>query len=263
PAKTDPRFAEFVVGTDEAAKAAVRSGVLTPRYVDSHFASVDNVILQRASGINNPPRILTKPLANAKAGTVHTQQLVAVDPDTGTATGITFSPVSVPGGFGISSAGLITWDTSTVLTGDYDITIAAADAAGATTHLSWILSVVDVIMPPPFGIASVPDGDVLIGNEWTYAPSLTGTASGIPIAWSLVDGPQGMTIDPQTGAMAWDSTGVTLSAKGNASFRVIIRAEETGGLGRTAIQEFNVDVENRFDSIDIKLQGNRDQWMLF
>jgi Putative Ig domain/Nidogen-like len=52
---------------------------------------------------------------------------------------------------------------------------------------------------PPF-ITSIPPTSARPGQPYTYQP----TASGVePFTWSLVSGPDGMSVDPATGAVSW------------------------------------------------------------
>lgn len=52
-------------------------------------------------------------------------------------------------------------------------------------------------------IAEIPDHSTPAGTTYSRTPSLTqGTT---PVTWSLVVGPSGMTIDPNTGAVSWPS----------------------------------------------------------
>jgi len=87
--------------------------------------------------MNNPPTIITTPVASAIKGSVYSYDLQASDPD---GDAIVYSLVSKPYGMTInSSTGNITWKPST--TGSYKVSVNATDNKGAYTTQSYTLTV--------------------------------------------------------------------------------------------------------------------------
>jgi|GEM_PF-553146 len=92
--------------------------------------------------------------------------------------------------------GQVTWADPQPRDSSYLVSINAANAAGSDTA-TWTLYVREL---PPI-IAPLSDDDASSGTPYSRTPTLTqGTA---PVTWSLITGPAGMTIDPQTGQVAW------------------------------------------------------------
>jgi hypothetical protein len=132
---------------------------------------------------------------------------------------ITWTLIAPPAGMTIDpNTGMITWPNVSPAGSPYTITVEATNAAGSDQE-SWQLTV----KPPPPIIADIPDGSTPELVAYTGpTPGLTQGAP--PVVWSLVNGPAGMTIDPATGVVSWNSP------KGSATaYSVTIQATNESG----------------------------------
>lgn len=95
------------------------------------------------------------------------------------------------------NSGEVSWLSPTESGSPHLVTIRATDSLDQTDDEAWSLTVI----PAPV-IADIPDGSVPEGSAYTGpVPQLSqGTGS---MAWSLVAGPAGMTIDGNTGVVSW------------------------------------------------------------
>ncbi|MFI4910843.1 MAG: putative Ig domain-containing protein [Sedimentisphaeraceae bacterium JB056] len=109
---------------------------------------------------------------------------------------ITWALVDPPANMTIdSSTGIISWPSPVVSTDAYTITVTATNTIGSDSE-QWDISVQD----PP-AIEAIEDQNVGEGESFSYAPGLlSGT---LPVSWTLVRGPSGLTVDNSTGAVSW------------------------------------------------------------
>jgi len=109
---------------------------------------------------------------------------------------ITWSLESGPPGMTLNTTtGKVTWASPGPADRSYTVTVRATNPGGSDDE-SWTLTV----KAPPV-IAEIPDGTVVVGQAYATTPSLVSGSR--PIAWSKVAGPEGMTVDPNTGMVSW------------------------------------------------------------
>lgn len=254
-------FRAFVAEKAAAARSANRTAGVTKRYVDSHFAVADNVVFRQRAGTNNAPEFTSDPPAWVRRGDAYAHQLAATDPES---EAVTFALESGPAGLAVSPAGAVAWDTTGAPLGDVTVRVRATDASGASATREWTIGVMTLVEPAGFAFVSRPDGNAGLGSTWTYQPVLGGmSADSDPDFSILLGGGGGITIDPDTGAMSWDTTGIALPPQGLASYRIVIKATEGGTRNRTAIQEFTLNVESRLDQLgDVRLSVPGDQFRI-
>ncbi len=139
-----------------------------------------------------PPVITDVPDATITAGVPHTLT-PQVNPQAGP---VTWSLVDGPEGMTIdASTGQLTWPSPTDIGSPHTLVIRATNVAGSDDE-SWVLTV----LAPPV-IAEIPDATIPEGVAYSLTPQLTHATP--PVAWSLLTGPAGMTIDPASGAVNW------------------------------------------------------------
>ncbi|MBI4578238.1 MAG: carboxypeptidase regulatory-like domain-containing protein, partial [Planctomycetes bacterium] len=165
-------------------------------------------------GLLVPPVILEIPDGTAIEGQAYTGPLPALAQPTRA----TWSLIAGPPGMSISAAtGRVSWPTVTGQDSPFTITIQAENELGDDQE-SWTLTAVS----PPV-IADIPDATINEGVAYTGpVPVLLGGSQ--PVTWSLVAGPEGMTIDSATGVVSWPAP-----VGSDAPYVVTIRATNAAG----------------------------------
>lgn len=107
--------------------------------------------------------------------------------------------------------GVVTWDGSPTA-GDFVFSVRANNAAGFDDE-TWTVHVVEPPAAPD--IAPMEDVELLTGEAYvSVTPTLlSGT---LPVFWSLIDGPEGGSIDFETGVVSWGGS----SAPGEFNFTI-------------------------------------------
>ena len=144
-----------------------------------------------------------------------------------------YSLASALPGMGIDPlSGRFTWTPLADQVGDRSIMIEVSDGI-FTTSQTFILSVVAVSTnrAPVLSLASA-DSAAWLGRGYG-ARAVATDADGDPVRFSMVSGPTGMSLDPQTGVIRWTPSGV-------GSFPVQVRA--TDGRSGEAVQDFSLSV---------------------
>jgi PKD repeat protein len=110
---------------------------------------------------------------------------------------ITYGALEAPQGFSIDPAtGVVSWTPAQP--GAVELTLTADNALGRGQQMF----VVQAFEAPR--ITSTPEDTYSIGVPYQYdADGRPEAAGSAPIGWKLLDGPESMEIDPQTGAIAW------------------------------------------------------------
>ena len=140
----------------------------------------------------------------------------------------TWSLVAGPTGLTIgSSSGVVTWPNPQPPDSVHTVTIRASNSAGSDDE-SWQLTVNHTAGVAPV-IAALSDGESEPGVAYSRAPSLT--AGSAPVTWTLIDGPAGMSINSDTGAIAWADPQTP-----NTTHTVTIRATNASGSDETTWQ---------------------------
>ncbi|RME52676.1 MAG: lamin tail domain-containing protein [Deltaproteobacteria bacterium] len=139
--------------------------------------------------VGEAPAITSTPPTSATVGVAYEYAAEA----TGTAP-ITWQLLAAPSGMAIDpDTGLVTFTPTAA--GSFEVTIEARNDFGADTQ-TWTLL---VTQPGPV-ITSTPPTEAFVGEEYTYQAEATGAD---PIVWTLLDGPEGMTIDANTGLVTF------------------------------------------------------------
>ncbi|WDQ16485.1 FG-GAP-like repeat-containing protein [Rhodopirellula sp. P2] len=126
----------------------------------------------------------------------------AIDPDGDT---IAYSIQSGPGGLIINSeTGELLWAASPDQVGVHDVTVAADDGRGGVATQSFKIEVEPARENAAPIIASMPTTEIGANEGFTYQVQALDN-DGHPLRYRLINGPEGSTIDPVTGELAWDT----------------------------------------------------------
>lgn len=150
---------------------------------------------------------------------------------------LTFALMGAPEGMTIDLAtGEINWTpTEEQGEGDYEVTVRVTDLGGLSAERTFAIHVHETANAPE--LAEIDDHSIAEGQTLAFDLSASDSDPGDPmLVYSLVDGPQGATIDPATGAFAWTPG----EADGGATHEITVRVTDAAGL--SADRTFSVDV---------------------
>ena len=184
---------------------------------------------------NSPPVFRPVPPATTWGGRDYVTRVVATDAD---GDAVRYDLTTAPPGAEIDKiTGIVRWDPTQATGTVVPFVAKATDSKGNAVQVDWNVAVTAVDPNRAPTVVSVPPAAalaVLPGELFAYdlrAEDLDGD----PVVWSLVDGPRGMSINPETGTLRWvpaaDQVGPT---------RVTVRVEDPATASTT--QTFVVDV---------------------
>ncbi len=171
------------------------------------------------------PTITSTPAATATLGVPFNYTVTASG-----MTPLAFAVVSGPDDFTVHpTSGVVTWTPQSE--GTFSIEVGAANLAGTDTQTFEVN--VEGLSGPVF--ITEPPTEATVGAEYSYDPNVVANGE---VSWSAPAAPEGLTIDPDTGAVRW-----TPSSAQTGMQDVTIRATEDNG-GVFTDQEFTVTVED-------------------
>ncbi|WP_243146923.1 putative Ig domain-containing protein [Scytonema sp. UIC 10036] len=183
--------------------------------------------------LNQKPSIQSQPITEIIGGQQYRYDVDATDLGGDV---LTYKLLSSPVGTTIDSkTGLITWNTLTTNKGNHTILVEANDNRGGVTTQQFALSVIDVPPNRPPVFTSVPIVDAAINTNYTYQ-AIAKDADRDTLTFSLVNKPEGMTVNPSTGVVSWTPNGNQLN-----TYDVTLAV--TDGKGGTAQQVFKVKTQ--------------------
>ncbi len=172
-------------------------------------------------------------------------QIVGSDPDGDT---LTYSAVGLPPGLSISSSGLITGhldynaaELGLTGSGDYSVTVAAADGHGGSSAVGFGWFVANTNRPP---VLANPGNQTNMERD---TPLLTLSASdpdGDPVTFGATNLPPGLTIDANSGVIGGS---IDLTGAAGSPYNVTIQASD--GTATTS-QTFTWTVTNAAPTVD-------------
>jgi hypothetical protein len=186
---------------DPAARTAI--GELVFNNPNEVQFSYELVVL---GGINRAPEITSNPLlpgrnvAEVVAGRVYTYDVEAKDPDNDT---LTYRLLVAPEGLRINSeTGLISWSTAEANIGNHSIVVEVSDGRGGVDIQTFTLSV--IAQPPnrPPIFTTDPVVDAYINQLYRYDADAIDPDQD-EVTYSLIIGPNGMTVNRNTGLVEW------------------------------------------------------------
>ncbi|HAB17981.1 MAG TPA: hypothetical protein DCE44_16220, partial [Verrucomicrobiales bacterium] len=195
---------------------------------------------------NSPPQIVTNPRIQTRFGSPWLYVARAIDPD---ANPLSFALVSGPEGMTLTNSligldgavleppfngALFTWTPKSDQLGTNEVTIDVSDGRGGKATQTFQVVVGNSFANSPPAIVSSPPEQATAGQTYEY--DLVGVdPDGDALQWRIVIGPDGASLNPETGSLRWIPT---LDQLGTNQFVV----EVSDGLLGADRQEFFVEV---------------------
>lgn len=181
---------------------------------------------------NIAPVIVTETLPAASEDQGYSVVIEADDANT--ADTLRFSLISGPSNMQLDrETGELQWLPLTTQIGNNPITVRVTDERGLYTEKSFAIEVLDVNQAP--GITSVAPTSAQAGKPYTYQVQASDPDSGDTIEYLLVSGPAGMSMDAESGLLAW-----TPDSEQQGTHTVSLKVRDTEGLSSS--QTFDVHV---------------------
>jgi hypothetical protein len=154
--------------------------------------------LEVASEVPNlPPTFTSKPSFGAIADELYTYQIEAADPENQT---LTYDLLIQPEGMSLdATTGLLTWTPTLDQLGPHTVKVAAFDPLGLGASRTYTLTVREANQAPVLN--NTPDTTALVGETYAFDLNVT-DPDGDPVTYTLVNGPDDMTLDAQ-GRLRW------------------------------------------------------------
>lgn len=150
--------------------------------------------------LNQAPTFVKQPDVEAIVGRSYVYDALATDLE---GDSLTYSLLSAPSGMVIDSAtGQIFWSPSANNIGTHAVTVSVADSHGGEAEQHYTLS---AITPPPNRpplFTSTPVVDANVNTPYIYQAAVQ-DVDGDVLTFSLVKGPEGMTVNANTGVVTW------------------------------------------------------------
>ncbi len=189
--------------------------------------TINNIVSLRK--INNAPEFISESELQIIVGENYSYDANAIDEDNDT---LFYSLLIAPEGLSIdNNTGVISWENANI--GNHNISILVEDGKGGQDRQDYSLSVLDASgnHPPIFVSTPVVYGN--INTEYRYEASAT-DADNDNLTYSVINEPDGLVIDENTGVITWTST--TLG-------EVEITLQVNDSKGGIATQKYNILVQ--------------------
>ncbi len=196
-----------------------------------------------ASAQNSAPVFTSTPRQQTRIGLPYSYRVEATDAD---GDPLAFQVVSAPSGTILSNAQpstfnsqLLLWTPIDAQFGSNFVVLQVSDGRGGTNVQQFAITVSSTLSNQVPLITSAPQVHATAEQPYEYDLQAA-DSDGDDLAWQLVSGPVGMSIDPQTGALRWNPTHDQLGTN-----TVIVQVQDT--FLATDTQAFQIDVgcENR------------------
>ncbi|MFN7137994.1 MAG: putative Ig domain-containing protein, partial [Limisphaerales bacterium] len=220
--------------------AQVGTHTFTVRVTDALGGVDTETITVTVTGTGNAAPVLAR-IGDKTVNELSTLSFTATATDANAGQTLTFSLLSgAPAGASITSAGAFTWTpTEAQGPGSYPITIRVTDNGSPSSNAQETITVtVNEVNVAPV-LAAISDRTVNEGS--TLSVTASATDADVPansITYSLLNAPQGMTINSSSGAISWTPT----EDQGPDVVQVTVRARDNGVPSLYADRTFNVTV---------------------
>ena len=182
--------------------------------------------------LNRPPQFTSAPKLEALVGKSYVYNATASDPENDP---LTFSLLSGPSGMTVdASTGTVTWSPASTDVGNAAVALRVDDGHGGSAEQDFTLSVINPPpdRPPVFTTSPVVDGN--LSTPYAYQAHATDPDSD-PLTFSVVSGPQGLTVDATTGLVSWTPTVAQIGPNS-------VTLQVADGRGGTAVQTYTIAV---------------------
>jgi RHS repeat-associated protein len=183
--------------------------------------------------LNRPPAFASRPSTEGTPGVPYTYAATATDPDHDP---LTFTLLAGPQGMNVDAAsGAVTWAPQQDDLGTHSVTLQVADGHGGTDRQQFAVAVTAAPPNRPPVFTSTPVVDATVNTAYSY-PAAATDPDGDPLTFTVISGPQGLSIDPATGLVTWAPTVAQLGTDA-----VTLRVDD--GKGGTATQTYVIGVQ--------------------
>jgi hypothetical protein len=202
---------------------------------DGHGGSASAAFTITVTNTNRPPVV-----AAIRDTTISENQPLTLTPSGSDPDGdaLTWSGANLPAGASVNATtGVLTWTPSYTQAGVYGgVTLTAQDAQGASTSVSFTLTVLDANRPPT--VASIHDTTVVGDDVTTLMLTPSGSdPDGDVLTWSGTNLPAGATVNASTGVFTWTPS----HTQGGSYPGITLTASD--GRGGSAATSFTVTVQ--------------------
>ncbi|CAA0121101.1 tRNA(Glu)-specific nuclease WapA [Halioglobus japonicus] len=180
-------------------------------------------------GANRAPSINSTPGQAIASGDTYEYQVQASDPD---GHSLTYVLEQGPHGMEMDIHGLVTW--LPVEVGYYSVTVRVDDAFGAYATQTFTIAVTSTLLNEAPEFTTLPAVSAFLDARYTYGLQATDN-DGDSIVYSVVNGPEGLTIHPYTGLVDWVPSELQLGVH-----PVSLKAYD--GRGGSVLQHFDLTV---------------------
>jgi large repetitive protein len=150
---------------------------------------------------NSAPVIKSKPDLEVVGGQKYQYQVKAEDINGDT---LSYKLLSAPVGMTIDSVtGLIKWNTAADGVGNYQLLIEVSDGRGGIANQNYDLAVINTPVNRPPDFVSNPVVDAFINQTYVDTAVAVDPDGDVPITYSVISAPPGLTINPLTGEIEW------------------------------------------------------------
>ena len=184
------------------------------------------------SSPNQSPQFLSDPLNRIHLGNFYSYTPIVIDPDFDV---LTFALAAGPAGMTIdNTTGRLSWTPDGNNVGIHPISVEVSDNFGATDTQTYDLRVVQDNENKEPSIVSSPITGATVGEKYRY-PARATDPEGDQLTFSLLVGPTGMAIDPESGILVWRPHGSQIGSH-DVALQVV------DGFGGQATQTFQIQV---------------------
>jgi hypothetical protein len=212
---------------------------ITVRVTDNLGAQDFETIRVTVVGTGNAAPVLAA-IGNKTVNEGSTLSFTATATDANAGQALTFSLIGAPAGASISTAGAFSWTpTEAQGAGSYPFTVRVTDNGSPVSNDSETITVtVNEVNTPPV-MTAIADQTANETQAFSFTPSSTDAdAPAQTLTYSLVSGPETMTINPSNGQLSWTPS----EADGPDTNQVTIRVRDSGTPSLIAERTFNVIV---------------------
>ncbi len=192
--------------------------------------------------LNEPPTILTVPQLEAIVGQPYDYDVRATDRDNDP---LTYFLVAGPEMMTIDEVtGNVDWQPTGADTGNHDVLIRVVNGRGGSAEQHFVLSVIEPPANRPPFFTSPPVVEAAVNTRYQYNADAADLDKDV-LSYSLVESPEGMTMNPTTGEIEWTPTADDLMRDtpdlAPNEHRVV--ATTADGLGGVATQTYVIHVQ--------------------